>query len=74
MAVHRIVQECQRVNQKYTDVHFDIEYDLKCGRRDYLDGLNTLDDYMRPKGVKRITVRFPILSPYLAYFILLANI
>lgn len=59
VAVNRIVRECERVNQKYTDVHFDIEYDLKCGRRDYLDGLNSLDEFMQPKGVKRVTVRSP---------------
>lgn len=60
VAVNRIVRECERVNQKYTDVHFDIEFDLKCGRRDYLDGLSSLDEFMQPKGVKRVTVRFSI--------------
>jgi hypothetical protein len=34
----RIVKECERVNQKYSDPHFDIELDLKSGRRHYLDG------------------------------------
>jgi hypothetical protein len=58
VVVNRIVRECRRVNQKYTDVHFDIEYDLKCGRRDFLDGLNNFDENMQPKGVKRVTVRF----------------
>lgn len=56
-SVNRIVQECERVNQKYTDPHFDIEVDLKSGRRDYLDGLEEINLEMRPKGVKRVTVR-----------------
>lgn len=56
-SVHRIVQECQRVNQKYTDPHFDIEVDLKSRRRDYLDGLDEVKLEMQPKGVKRVTVR-----------------
>jgi len=56
-AVDRIVKECNRVNQKYTDPHFDIEFDLKSGRRDCLDGLNGTNDELRPKGVKRVTVR-----------------
>ncbi|KAL1966929.1 hypothetical protein VTN77DRAFT_3673 [Rasamsonia byssochlamydoides] len=54
-AVERIVRECKRVNQKYTDPHFDIEYDLKSGKRDYLDGLDGHNPEMRPKGVKRVT-------------------
>ena len=56
-SVNRIVQECECVNQKYTDPHFDIEVDLKSGRRDYLDGLEEINLEMRPKGVKRVTVR-----------------
>lgn len=56
-AVERIVKECERVNQKYTDPHFDIEVDLKSGRRDYLDGLHKENMEMRPRGVKRVTVR-----------------
>lgn len=55
-SVERIVKECERVNQKYTDPHFDIELDLKSGRRYYLDGLNTVNEEMRPRGVKRVTV------------------
>lgn len=62
-SVNRIVQECERVNQKYTDPHFDIEVDLKSRRRDYLDGLEEINLEMRPKGVKRVTVRnIPFLS------------
>lgn len=71
-AVERIVRECKRVNQKYTDPHFDLEFDLKSGRRDYLNGLEGTNAEMRPKGVKRVTVcsfscvflRFEMLEPY----------
>lgn len=55
-SVDRIVKECERVNQKYTDPHFDIEFDLKSGRRHYLDGLDNPNEEMRPRGVKRVTV------------------
>lgn len=55
--VQRIVKECERINQKYTDPHFDIEHDLKSGRRNYLDGLEKINEEMRPRGVKRVTVR-----------------
>lgn len=57
-SVDRIVKECKRVNQKYTDPHFDIELDLKSGRKNYLCGLDTTNEEMRPRGVKRVTVRF----------------
>ena len=54
--VQRIVKECRRVNQKYRDPHFDIEWDLKNGRRNCLHGLaNDLQGGL-PKGVKRVTV------------------
>lgn len=52
--VDRIVRECRRVNQKYRDPFFDIQSDLKTGKRDCLDGLNKSDQGMRPKGVKRV--------------------
>lgn len=55
-AVARIVRECVRVNQKYTDPHFDIEVDLKANVRDCLDGLDLMNQEMRPRGVKRVTV------------------
>lgn len=61
-AVERIVSECARVNQKYTDPHFDIEVDLKTDRRDYLDGVDAINHDMRPRGVKRVTVCFPKVS------------
>lgn len=38
--VAQIVKECRRVNQKYRDPHFDLELDLKFGRRDCLDSLD----------------------------------
>lgn len=54
--VDRIIRECRRLNQKYRDSHFDIEWDLKSGQRNCLDGLSTPGDSMKPKGVKRVTV------------------
>jgi hypothetical protein len=54
--VDRIIKECQRLNQKYRDLHFDIEWDLKSGQRNCLDGLSNPGDGMKPKGVKRVTV------------------
>lgn len=57
-SVERIVKECVRVNQKYTDPHFDIEVDLKTNMRDYLDGVEVVNQEMRPRGVKRVTVCF----------------
>ena len=56
-AVEKIARECRRVNHKYRDPHFDIEWDLKRDRRDCLDGLE-IDDEDRswPKSVKRIPV------------------
>jgi hypothetical protein len=66
--VEKISRECRRVNQKYRDTHFDIEYDLRTSER-YpgtprfcLDGLDAAprdtDDplSLRPKSVKRIEV------------------
>lgn len=38
--VDQIVKECRRVNAKYRDPHFDLEFDLKFGRRDCLDSLD----------------------------------
>lgn len=54
--VQRIIRECQRINQKYRDPFFDIEWDLKSGQRYCLDGLSKKKPDMRPKGVKRVTV------------------
>lgn len=38
--VDKIVAECRRTNQKYCDPHFDLEYDLRSGRRDCLESLS----------------------------------
>ncbi|KAJ9138006.1 Cysteine proteinase, partial [Coniochaeta hoffmannii] len=43
--VEKIVKECRRINQKYRDPHFDLEFDLKMNRRDCLDPLdNTVQE------------------------------
>ena len=55
-AVDRIAKECTRMNQRYTDAHFDIELDLKLGRLDCLNNINAESDFV-PKSVKRIPVR-----------------
>lgn len=59
-AVDRIVKECERLNQKYTDPHFDIEVDLKSGKRNCLDTLEEENMEMRPRGVKRVTVSYAV--------------
>ena len=56
-AVDKIAKECKRVNMKYRDPHFDIEFDLKWGKRDTLDGLTGGEGAsLLPKSVKRVTV------------------
>ncbi|KAI9805931.1 MAG: hypothetical protein M1825_000545 [Sarcosagium campestre] len=53
--VDMIVAECRRVNQKYSDAHFDIEIDLKWGPRFCLDGFTKEDAFPRlPRAVKRV--------------------
>ena len=56
--VSKIVKECRRLNQKYTDSHFDIETDLKWGICNCLNGLVD-GDYIQhgPMSVKRVPVR-----------------
>lgn len=56
--VGEIVEECRALNQKYTDVHFDLERDLKITqKRDCIDGLVQSDeDRDYPADVKRVTV------------------
>lgn len=58
IAVEKIAKECRRVNHKYRDSHFDIEFDLKRGPRDCLDSLeaNSESETLQPKSVKRVTV------------------
>jgi len=55
--VKRIIKECERVNQKYRDPHFDIELDLKKRRGYCLQGLEKPEEEYNPKAVKRVTVR-----------------
>ena len=56
-AVEKIAKECRRVNHRYRDPHFDIEWDLKQGARDCLDGLEYSEESKTlPKTVKRIPV------------------
>ncbi|KAJ3496578.1 hypothetical protein NLG97_g2549 [Lecanicillium saksenae] len=38
--VAKIVQDCRRVNRKYRDPHFNIEFDLRLGQRDCLQSLS----------------------------------
>ena len=55
--VAKIVKECRRVNQKYRDPHFDIEFDLKWGIKDCLTSLgdtSEVDSGFRPGSVKRV--------------------
>lgn len=56
-SVRKIIDECLALNQKYTDVHFDLERDLKVTRkRDCIDGLVQSDeDRDNPADVKRVT-------------------
>lgn len=56
--VRKIVEECIALNQKYTDVHFDLERDLKITqKRDCIDGLIPDEDGRDdPSDVKRVTV------------------
>ncbi|KAE8449002.1 hypothetical protein EG329_008590 [Mollisiaceae sp. DMI_Dod_QoI] len=42
--VEKIVKECRRVNQKYRDPHFDIEFDLKWRKKDCLTMLSGKKD------------------------------
>ncbi|KAK7959461.1 calpain-8 [Apiospora aurea] len=57
--VAKIVKECRRVNQRYRDPHFDLEFDLKWGKRDTLESLwNSREERpsssFKPKSVKRV--------------------
>ncbi|TGO61118.1 hypothetical protein BOTNAR_0134g00170 [Botryotinia narcissicola] len=56
--VAKIVKECRRVNQKYRDPHFDIEFDLKWGKGDCLQMLENTSERLtptfRPGSVKRV--------------------
>ncbi len=58
--VEKIAKECRRINCKYSDSDFDIEFDLKRHKRDCLDGLGDLSCHdcdqkpLGPKSVKRV--------------------
>ncbi|KAK7995462.1 calpain family cysteine protease [Apiospora arundinis] len=57
--IAKIVKECRRVNQRYRDPHFDLEFDLKWGKRDTLESLwncrgETPSSSFKPKSVKRV--------------------
>lgn len=55
--VEKIVKECRRVNQKYRDPHFDIEFDLKWGVNNCLTELAATADAaptFEPGSVKRV--------------------
>jgi hypothetical protein len=56
--VKKIARECKRVNMRYRDPHFDIEFDLKYKVNDCLEGLvKSGDNQFEPNSVKRIPVR-----------------
>ena len=54
--VAMIARECRRVNMRYRDPHFDIEFDLKSKKQDCLHGLIVYPDAGWPKSVKRVHV------------------
>ncbi|KAI9738825.1 MAG: hypothetical protein M1834_008332 [Cirrosporium novae-zelandiae] len=54
-AVEKIAKQCRRANIKYRDVFFDIEFDLKRGTRQCLDGLINIGEGLQPKAVKRVS-------------------
>lgn len=59
--VAKIVKECRRINQKYVDNHFNIQFDLEYGQKDCLTMLTSSSDdtyapfYPQPGSVKRVT-------------------
>ncbi|MCJ1402545.1 hypothetical protein MMC11_005765 [Xylographa trunciseda] len=54
-AVEKIAKECRRVNMRYRDPHFDIEFDLKQNKNDCLQGLvSGNDEPLQPQSVKRV--------------------
>ena len=59
--VNKIVQDCRRLNQKYKDPHFDIEFDFMQWQwyqrtEDCLVPLDADRAHLRPMSVKRIEV------------------
>ncbi|MCJ1316502.1 hypothetical protein MMC15_001823, partial [Xylographa vitiligo] len=54
-AVEKIAKECRRVNMRYRDPHFDIEFDLKQNKNDCLQGLVSGNgELLLPQSVKRV--------------------
>ena len=59
--VEKIVQDCRRLNQKYKDPHFDIEFDFMQWQwyqrtEDCLVALDEDHAHLRPMSVKRVEV------------------
>ena len=56
--VDKIAKECRRVNMRYRDPHFDIEFDLKQNYREKecLEGFLRADEPFEPGSVKRVPV------------------
>lgn len=58
--VEKIVKECRRINMRYRDPHFDLEADLKLGRRDCLESLPSFQEgkppghTFKPQSAKRV--------------------
>ncbi|KAL2196433.1 hypothetical protein P885DRAFT_37678 [Corynascus similis CBS 632.67] len=48
--VDQIVAECRRVNKKYRDPHFDLDFDLRSGVRDCLESLSNRQADYRSNG------------------------
>ena len=56
-AVGKIAKECRRVNMRYRDPHFDLEFDLKRNKNDCLESLVAGNDHpFEPNSVKRVPV------------------
>lgn len=63
--VEKIARDCRRLNQKYKDPHFDIEFDFMqwqwygdSATEDCLQGLDGSHEWLRPMSVKRVEVMF----------------
>ena len=58
--VEKIARDCRRLNQKYKDPHFDIEFDFMQWQwgitEDCLVGLDGNSEGLRPMSVKRVEV------------------
>jgi hypothetical protein len=52
--VHRIVKESRRMNKHFVDHSFDIDYDLRIGRREFLASLDGQGNDLRPGSVRSL--------------------